>query len=157
MRPMIAPKPQPQPQRAHRTAVNARESERESERKKNENVRSRSSSRGRIQKKDSSHSGNTYVRSLTVNHSNIKEANITVYVMESAQFDLTTSNKDTEATIRQAVHERKVATFIFGNYKFSYESVNNAFLSDDINISNIECYIRSDETVRDMLRKPIYK
>ena len=48
--------------------------------------------------------------------------------MESAQFDLTTSNKDTEAAIRQAVNERKVATFTFENYKFSYESINNVFL-----------------------------
>ena len=158
---MIAskPQPQPQPQQVPRTAANARERKRESERTKNENVRCRSSSRDRIQstKKGSSKSGNSYSRSLIVNRSDTQEANITAFIMESAQFDLTTSNKDTEAAIRQAVNERKVATFAFENDKFSFESVNNAFLSGDINMSEIKCFTQSDETVRDMIKNPKYK
>ena len=157
--PVVATKPQPLPQRVPCLAANVRESERESERRRNENARSRSASRDRNQctKKESSHSGNSFSRSLIVNRSNIKEAKITVYVMESAQFDLTTSNEDTVAAIRQVVIDRQVATFVSDNNKFPYESVNNAFLSGDINTNDIACYTRSDETARDMLKKPKYK
>ena len=77
--------------------------------------------------------------------------------MESTQFDLTASNEDTATAIRKAVVERQVATFIFENRNFTYESIYNTFLAGQINIGNIKCVTESDEAVREMLKKPIYK
>ena len=103
------------------------------------------------------HSSTKYVRSPSINHNNTKEAEITVYIVESMGLDTTTSNTDTYEAIRKAVCYRQKAAFDFKTDLFSHESVYNAFLDNHINMNDVAFRTTSDETVRELLKNSVHK